>query len=111
MYGIARRFIDAFHVTAIEDHAGRAGVNEPVDAKPAAGIDHDLGAGDVDTVIVAIASADARLCGDMEHDVAASDGPLDGIDVGDVGLRLIHAERIKGGMGAGGTGCGRVRRA
>ena len=82
---------DLLHVAAGEHDAGRTGVDELANVEgPARGADV-LGAGDVGTVIVAVAPGEASLGGDVKDDVAACRGARDGLGVGDVALDLLEA--------------------
>ena len=77
MARVRHRFVDAFHVAAVEDDAGRTGVDEPANAVRTAGGEDVVGADDVGAVVLGVAAADAGLRGDVEDDVAAGGGAVD----------------------------------
>ncbi len=77
VFRVGHRFIDAFHVGAIKNHARRAGMHQPPDAVLAAGGDDILGAEHVGPVELVVRAPDARLGGDVKNDVAALDSTQD----------------------------------
>ena len=110
MLRIGHRFIDALHVAAVEDDAGRAGVDEPR-ARRVRGRRRSRSASPRRWSGGTLASGPQRpaLAAMWKTVVAALDGAGDDRGVGDVALDLLDARAPEDEGRAAATGCGPAR--
>jgi len=78
MRWIGHGFVNASHVATVKNDTGRTGVNQAGDAVVTASRQYIGRAKDIGAIIGAVATADAGLGRDVEHDVAARRGTGDG---------------------------------
>ncbi len=93
--GVGGRLVGAGEVAAVEDDAGRAGVDQPRNPGRQASVDDVAGAPDVRAAVLGLGPPQAGLCGGVEDSAAAGDRAGDGRRVGDVALDLVDTQLVE----------------
>ena len=92
---IGQRFVAAFHVAAVEHHAGGAGVDEAPDAVVPAGLDDVFRPNDVGLVKGVIRPPDTGYGRHVKHQIDPLAGRLKGLRIGEIALHLVDPHGVQ----------------
>lgn len=92
---IGNTLIHTLHVQSIENHAGRAAVDDSPRTVRSAGLDHVASTHYIRSFVFMLRAPDARLCRGVKDCSATSDCTPDHGRVGDVTLYLLDPKVVK----------------